>query len=253
MSPRLQTNDARRRRGTSIHAVAARAPAGRRRRPGRAASAARSRCARRRPTASRVAPSSADSGRSGTARSGRRSGVARTSPRSRPRPIAMPRISASATRSISSSHAQTAGPSPAGCGGEQVGAVQRRAGAHPRMVGRVLGAEVDALLAIGSAGGQLAADRKPAPPSPPGVRPSRSRPSRRRRARRTRATASRVRSCSTGSTPWPTMPKNPISRHASSIWSPRQRRRERAAHRIEQGRDVDDRQVASWRVARHNW
>src|SRR3546814_6456839 len=47
-----------------------------------------------------------------------------------------------------------------------IGAVQRPALAHPRMIGRQLGAEVQAFLDVGPAGGQLAADREEAAPGP---------------------------------------------------------------------------------------
>ncbi len=48
--------------------------------------------------------------------------------------------------------------------GKEVAAVQRHAGAHPRMVVAELAAEVEAFLPVGPAGGQLAAERKPAAP-----------------------------------------------------------------------------------------
>jgi hypothetical protein len=50
--------------------------------------------------------------------------------------------------------------------GEEVGPVKRRAGQDPRIVGGQLGAEVQALLLVGLAGGQLVADTEVAPPGP---------------------------------------------------------------------------------------
>jgi hypothetical protein len=50
---------------------------------------------------------------------------------------------------------------------EQIRAVQGSSGAHTRVVGRELGPEVDAFLAIGSPRRQLAADGEPAPPGRP--------------------------------------------------------------------------------------
>ena len=135
MSPMLHTSTPGS-AGTSSHAAAACAPAARRGRPGRAASAARSRCARRRPTRRRrrcrAAPGS---GRSGTARSGRPVRCRSNQSAGSPSPTAMPRISASATRSQlgRASRASPGRGRPAG--GEQVGAVQRRAGDDPRVVG----------------------------------------------------------------------------------------------------------------------
>ena len=49
---------------------------------------------------------------------------------------------------------------------EQVAAVQREAGQHPRVVGGQLGAEVEAFLQVGLAGGELGADREETPPGP---------------------------------------------------------------------------------------
>src|SRR6185312_13956545 len=46
----------------------------------------------------------------------------------------------------------------------QIGAVQRPAGADARMVGAELAAEIESLLAVGLARGELAAEREPAAP-----------------------------------------------------------------------------------------
>ena len=74
---------------------------------------------------------------------------------------------------------------------EEVGTVERNAGANARIVGAELGSEVDALLAIGYSRRELAADGKPTAPRGRRVT-SRSRPSRPRRARRTHARARRA-------------------------------------------------------------
>ena len=86
--------------------------------------------------------------------SGRRA-RARSRCRASPRP---------ATRSSSVSHSRIAGPRSAGSSGNRFGAVQRDAGDDPRVGRRVLGADVEALLAVGLPGRQLAADREPAAP-----------------------------------------------------------------------------------------
>ena len=51
-----------------------------------------------------------------------------------------------------------------------VHAVERVTGDHPRMVARMVDAEVQALLVVGQPARQLAAQRKPAAPGPPGER-----------------------------------------------------------------------------------
>ena len=161
---------------------------------------------------------SADSGRCGTARSGRRSGSRRTIRREGRAPRAMPRITASATRCISSSQrSDESVRGPAGCGGEEVGAVQSGAGADPGVVG--IGAPRRSRCPPCGRGAPTSARRRPGTiRATPARRGSwRSRPSRRRRARRTRAPQRSRSSCSVGSTPCPTMPKKPISRHARSI------------------------------------
>ena len=83
-------------------------------------------------------------------------------------------------------------------GGEEVGAVQCDAGADPVVVGIVLGAEVDALLAVGAARRELAADREPSAPRPPGPRHRDRRLGVGRRARRTRAPSVRGRPAASG-------------------------------------------------------
>ncbi len=51
--------------------------------------------------------------------------------------------------------------------GEEVGPVEGRPVADPWVIGAELGAEVDALLQVGHAGGELAAHGEPPPPRPP--------------------------------------------------------------------------------------
>jgi hypothetical protein len=59
-------------------------------------------------------------------------------------------------------------PQLAAVGREQVRAMHRPPGPHARIVWRQLRAEVDALLAVGHARGQLTPDGEPAPPRPTG-------------------------------------------------------------------------------------
>ncbi len=102
-------------------------------------------------------------------------------------------------------------------GRELVRPVQRRRRDHTRVVGSVFDAEVDPLLAVGTAGGQFAVDREPPPPGRTCAAASRSRPSCPRAARRTRGRRRRAARAAAGSTPWPKMPKKPIDRQARSI------------------------------------
>ena len=75
--------------------------------------------------------------------------------------------------------------------------------AHPGVLGAQLGAEVQALLAVGHAGGELTAEREPAPPGPAARAMAIAAFSSAGRAKKARAAAS-TRSASAGSTPWPT-------------------------------------------------
>ena len=157
---------------------------------------------------------------------------------------------ACATRSISSSHRRPAAPRSAGARGVRFGTVQRGAPAI-------------------TAGGRPGARRRSRSPSLRSGRPEVSSPPTGNQPRHARpawimaisafstsgsaknsceARSSSV--CSAGSTPWPTMPKNPISRHASSIWTATSARSDAASRRIEKRSDVDDRQVG---CGAHNW
>ena len=89
----------------------------------------------------------------------------------------MPRISAWPRAVMASRYASTTGRSSGSDGGEQVRAVQRCAGLHPRIGRGELGAEVHALLAVGTTGGELALEGEPAPPGPAAAGPWRSWPS----------------------------------------------------------------------------
>ena len=143
-------------------------------------------------------------------------------------------------------------------GGEEVGAVQSDAGADPGVVGSVLGAEVDALLAIGAARRQLAADREPSAPRPPGPRTSRSPPWRRSSSAKNSCDERSRSSCSVGSTPCPTIAEEAdlatrpvdLGRHGSSrrVWC--RPGRARARCRRSAGRWNPDREVGA---AAHNW
>ena len=91
--------------------------------------------------------------------------------------------------------------STAGSAREQVRPVQRHAGAHARVIGSELGAEVDALLPVGHARRQLAADREPAAPRAPAVRHRDLGLLARRSAKNSRASRSSSASSVAG-TPW---------------------------------------------------
>ena len=134
---------------------------------------------------------------------------------SSPRPSAIAREQALRRgRSCASIHASTAAPRPAGSAGNRFGAVQRPPGAHGGVVGGQLGAEVEALLVVGPARRQLAAEREPAPPR----RARRARMAMRAlsssgwaknaRASRSRRVRARV------ATPWPVTRKKPNRRQA---------------------------------------
>ena len=199
MSPRLQTKTPG--LGGDLDPAAPAADLrGRRARPGRGSSAARSPCARRRPTprpcGRRVAEDAEEHGRVGVRCRSNQS-------RSSPRPSAMPRSSSVAERGhgVESSRAPRRA-ARAGRGGNRFGPC-RGARPHPRIVGAELRAEVEPFLAGRAAGGQLAAEREPAPPRPSPRGPSRAaRLSRRRAGRRTgaRGAVERARAAP-GSTP----------------------------------------------------
>ena len=142
---------------------------GRRRRPAAASSAARSRCARRRPTRVGSAGSAArvveDAEQD---RADRRCTGARSSRLGRPRLSAMPPCTRARARSLASCSRAPSARSP---GTSSPGTGCGRAAACPArtrgcVVGQ-LGAEVEALLPVGPARGQLAAEREPAAPRAP--------------------------------------------------------------------------------------
>ena len=85
----------------------------------------------------------------------------------RPSPTAMPRISASATGPIASSHARTASPSPPD--GNRLAPWSGVPASDSGVVARVIEPDVQALLAVGSARCDLAANRKPSAPSRAGA------------------------------------------------------------------------------------
>ncbi len=78
----------------------------------------------------------------------------------------MPSMTTAPSAVTSAIHSRMVLPQPGqhGVAGEQVAAVQRHARRHARMVVAQLGAEVQALLPVGAAGRQLAAEREPAAP-----------------------------------------------------------------------------------------
>ena len=99
-----------------------------------------------------------------------------------PRAMAIPPSTAWPTHAISPMYDRTSSRRAAGRSGNRFGPCSgRRRG--PGMVGGQLGAEVQALLQVGGAGGQFAARREPAPPGCAGAWPPA--PSRPRAGRRT--------------------------------------------------------------------
>ena len=95
------------------------------------------------------------------------------------------------------SSASTVGPSSAGSAGNRFGPCSGVPAARAGRRGQ-LGAEVDALLAVGPARRELAADREPAPPGATAARPSRSAPSRVGEGEEVPATAARGRRAAPG-------------------------------------------------------
>ncbi len=154
----------------------------------------------------------AGSGRSGTARSDRPVRCSSNQVGRQPEPdrdAAHHRGGHAVAAAVSQS--RIAGPRSAGSSGNRFGAVQRNAGDDPRVVGGCSSADVQALLAVGSPGRQLAADREPAPPRRARRSASRSPAWRRRAGRRTARAAASIRPSRSGSTPCPVMRKNPMS------------------------------------------
>ena len=85
---------------------------------------------------------------------------------------------------------------------EQVAAVQREPGQHPRIITGQLGAEVQALLQVRPPGGELGADREEPPPGPPAALHGDLQLVRLRQAKNS-ALASASSSSSPAGTPWP--------------------------------------------------